>query len=282
MDSFKELLNSTLGKVRVEHLTNALAAILIIFVGLFLARRASAALTRFPNLDIQQKLIIKKFSYYLLATLVIAAALNQIGFDLKVILGAAGILTVAIGFAAQTSASNLISGLFLMIDRPFSIGDAVEVDSIKGEVLSIDLLSTKIRTFDNRLVRIPNETMVKSNIVNLTYFPIRRVDLKFGVGYSASIMKVRDILLDIATRNPLVLDEPEPLFIFEGFGDSSQNIFIAAWTLRDNYSDVQNSLLIEIKARFDREGIEIPFPTRTVIYPPQSSNLSPVTDKTPS
>ena len=245
-----------------------------------MARRASAALTRFPNLDIQQKLIIKKFSYYLLATLVIAAALNQIGFDLKVILGAAGILTVAIGFAAQTSASNLISGLFLMIDRPFSIGDAVEVDSIKGEVLSIDLLSTKIRTFDNRLVRIPNETMVKSNIVNLTYFPIRRVDLKFGVGYSASIMKVRDILLDIATRNPLVLDEPEPLFIFEGFGDSSQNIFIAAWTLRDNYSDVQNSLLIEIKARFDREGIEIPFPTRTLIYPPQNPNQLPVNEKT--
>lgn len=282
MDSFKDFFNSTIGQVRTGQLTNALAAIAIIFIGLFLARRASSALTRLPNLDIQQKLLVKKFSYYVLATLVLAAALNQLGFDLKVILGAAGILTVAIGFAAQTSASNLISGLFLMIDRPFKIGDAVEVDSVKGEVLSIDLLSTKIRTFDNRLVRLPNETMIKNNIVNLSYFPIRRVDLKFGVGYNCSIMKVRDILLDISTRNPLVLDEPEPLFNFEGFGDSAQNVFIAAWTLRDNYVDVQNSMLAEIKARFDREGIEIPFPTRTMLYMPQGVNSSPAPEKTPS
>ena len=279
MDSLTEFLHSTLGKVRTEHLGNAFAAILIVFVGLFLARRASAALTKLPNLDIQQKLILKKFSYYALATLVIAAALNQLGFDLKVILGAAGVLTVAVGFAAQTSASNLISGLFLMIDRPFSIGDAVEVDSVKGEVLSIDLLSTKIRTFDNRLVRVPNETMVKSNITNLSYFPLRRVDMKFGVGYSASIMKVRDILLDISSRNPLVLDEPEPLFIFEGFGASSQDVFFAVWTLRENYADVQNSMLGEIKARFDREGIEIPFPTRTLIYAPQGVNQLPTSEK---
>lgn len=284
MDSIKEFLNSSLGQVKTGHLANAFAAIVIIFVGLFIARRASSALTRVPNLDIQQKIIIKKFSYYAFATLVVAAALNQLGFDLKVILGAAGVLTVAVGFAAQTSASNLISGLFLMIDRPFKIGDAVEVDTIKGEVLSIDLLSTKIRTFDNRLVRVPNETMVKSNIINLSFFPLRRVDMKFGVGYNESIAKVRDILIDIASRSPLVLDEPEPLFIFEGFGASSQDIFFAVWTLRENYLDVQNSMLGEIKMRFDREGIEIPFPTRTLIYTPgdpvSGPNPSPAVEKT--
>lgn len=281
MDSIKEFLNSTLGHVRTGHLGNAFAALVIIFVGLFLAKRASAALTRVPNLDIQQKLILKKFSYYTMATLVVAAALNQLGFDLKVILGAAGVLTVAVGFAAQTSASNLISGLFLMIDRPFKIGDAVEVDAVKGEVLSIDLLSTKVRTFDNRLIRVPNETMVKSNITNLTFFPLRRVDMKFGVGYSVSIMKVRDVLLDISSRNPLVLDEPEPMFIFEGFGASSQDIFFAVWTLRENYLDVQNSMLTEIKVRFDREGIDIPYPTRTLLYVPQqigSKGISPAAE----
>jgi small-conductance mechanosensitive channel len=272
MDSVRQFFNSTLGHVQTGHLANAFAAIVIIFVGLFLARRASSALTRLPNLDIQQKLILKKFSYYVLATLVIAAALNQLGFDLKVILGAAGVLTVAVGFAAQTSASNLISGLFLMIDRPFSIGDGIEVDAVKGEVLSIDLLSTKIRTFDNRLIRVPNETMVKSNITNLSFFPLRRVDMKFGVGYNDSIIKVRDILIDLSSRNPLVLDEPEPLFIFEGFGASSQDVFFAVWTLRENYLDVQNSMLSEIKVRFDREGIEIPFPTRTLIYTEKTSS----------
>lgn len=283
MDSIKNFFNSTIGQVQTGHLANIAAAIVIIFVGLFLARRASSALTRVPNLDFQQKLLIKKFSYYAFAIIVVAAALNQLGFDLKVILGAAGVLTVAVGFAAQTSASNLISGLFLMIDRPFKIGDAIEVDTVKGEVLSVDLLSTKVRTFDNRLVRVPNETMIKSNITNLTHFPIRRVDMKFGVGYDESIMKVRDILIDISSRNPLVLDEPNPVFIFEGFGASSQDIFFAVWTLRDNYLDVKNSMLAEIKARFDREGIEIPFPTRTLIYTHDGGpNPSPAPEKTSS
>lgn len=274
MDEFKEFLHSALGHVRTAHLANAGAAVLIVVIGLFIARRASNAMTKVPNLDLQQRLLLKKFSYYAFATLVVAAALNQLGFDLKVILGAAGVLTVAVGFAAQTSASNLISGLFLMIDRPFKIGDAIEVDAVKGEILSIDLLSTKIRTFDNRLIRVPNETMVKSNIVNLSFFPVRRVDMKFGVGYNVSIMKVRDVLLDIAARSPLILDEPEPLFIFEGFGASSQDVFFAVWTLRENYLEVQNSLLAEIKNRFDREKIDIPFPTRTIIHL-TGSNPSP-------
>lgn len=282
MDSLKSFLETTIGHVHAHHLANALAAVLIIFIGLFLAKKASSALSRLPNLDFQQKLLIKKFGYYTLATLVIAAALNQLGFDLKVILGAAGVLTVAVGFAAQTSASNLISGLFLMIDRPFKMGDIIEVDTVKGELLSVDLLSTKIRTFDNRLVRVPNETMIKSNIVNLTHFPIRRVDLRFGVAYGESILKVRDILIDIASHNPLVLDEPNPLFIFEGFGASSQDILFAVWTLRDNYLDVQNSMLAEIKNRFDKEGVQIPFPTRTLIYAPQGPITSPGSEKTSS
>lgn len=270
MNEFKEFFHSTFSVVNRGHIANGFAAIFIFVVGLFIARRVSNALNRVPNLDFQQRIVLKKFSYYLFATLVVAAALNQLGFDLKVILGAAGVLTVAVGFAAQTSASNLISGLFLMIDRPFSIGDAVEVDSVKGEVLSIDLLSTKIRTYDNRLIRVPNETMVKSNITNLSSFPLRRVDLRFGVGYDANVSQVREVLLDIASRNPLVLDEPEPLFIFEGFGASSQDLFFAVWTLRQNYVDVQNSMLQEIKTRFDREKIEIPFPTRTLIYAPSA------------
>ncbi|MFN9975907.1 MAG: mechanosensitive ion channel family protein, partial [Phycisphaerae bacterium] len=112
-------------------------------------------------------------------------ALDSLGFDLKVLLGAAGILTVAVGFAAQTSASNLISGLFLMFERPFVVGNSIVIGDLRGEVVAIDMLSTKIRTFTNMMVRIPNETLVKSNIVNLSYFPIRRVDLEVGVAYSS-------------------------------------------------------------------------------------------------
>jgi hypothetical protein len=103
--------------------------------------------------------------------------MRQLGFDFTVLLGAAGIVTVAIGFASQTSASNLISGLFLVWRRRSGIGDIVTVDGVTGEVLSVDLLSTKLRTFDNLQVRIPNETMVKARITTLNRFPLRRVDL---------------------------------------------------------------------------------------------------------
>jgi small-conductance mechanosensitive channel len=172
---------------------------------------------------------------------------------------------VAVGFAAQTSVSNVISGLFLRIDRPFLVGDVIEVAGLKGEVLSIDFLSCKFRTFDNILVRVPNETMVKSDIKNLTFFPIRRIDFKIGVSYKENMKRVHEILLDVATRNPLSLEDPAPLFIFEGFGDSSLNLQFSVWTVRENLILLQNSILQEIKSAFDNAGVEIPYPHRTVI-----------------
>ena len=242
-----------------------IAAIIILVVGFYLSRKASQAVLKIQQLETQQKLLLQKVTYYGLVILVIASALNQLGFDLKVLLGAAGILTVAIGFAAQTSASNLISGLFLIIDRPFIVGDVIDVAGTKGEVMAIDLLSTKIRTFDNILVRVPNETMNKSEIKNLTFFPIRRIDLKFGVGYSSNLEKVREVLMQVVSRNPLCLVEPAPLFVFDGFGDSALNIQFSVWTLRENMTDLTNNLATEIRVNFERAGIDIPYPHRTII-----------------
>ncbi len=247
-----------------KHLYGVFMAAVILVAGLLLSKRVSNAISRLSHLDTQQRLLIQKFSYYAMITVVIAAALNQLGFDLKVLLGAAGVLTVAVGFAAQTSASNLISGLFLIIDRPFVVGDIIEVAGVRGEALSIDLLSSKIRTFDNILVRVPNETMVKSEIKNITFFPIRRLDFKIGVGRKEDISKVHKVLLGVADRNPLCLEDPAPLFIFEGFGESSLNVQFSVWVVRANILQLQNSILTEVKTAFDKAGIDIPFPHRTV------------------
>ena len=115
------------------------------------------------------------------------SALRELGFKLSVLLGAAGVLTVAVGFASQTSASNIISGLFLLGERPFSVGDVIRVGSTTGEVLSIDLLSAKLRTFENLFVRIPNETLIKSEVTNLSRLPVRRLDLKIGIAYKEEV-----------------------------------------------------------------------------------------------
>jgi len=187
-------------------------------------------------------------------------ALHELGLKMGVLLGAAGILTVALGFASQTSASNVISGFFLMAERPFSVGDLIKVGETTGRVLDIEFLSVKLRTFDNRLVRIPNETMLKSEFANLTKFPIRRVDLEIGVAYKEDVAAVRRILYEVADKNPLCLDEPRPFFFYRGYGDSALQILFGVWTANENYFEVHTSLYLQIKEAFDQAGIEIPFP----------------------
>jgi len=217
-----------------------------------------------PRISAHASMLVRKGCLYGLLTLVFVTALQQMGFDLTILLGAAGILTVAIGFAAHTSASNLISGLFLIGERPFVVGDVIKVADVTGEVLTIDLLSVHLRTFDNLWVRIPNETLVKSTITNLTQFPIRRVDIKVGVAYGEDLQRVRRVLFDIADRNPLCLEEPEPVFVFLEYGDSSLNLQFNVWARRENWFKLKTDIQLEIKRVFDAEGIEIPFPQRTL------------------
>ena len=146
----------------------------------------------------------------------------------------------------------------------------------RGEVLSIDLLSVKLRTFDNLFVRIPNETLIKSEVTTLTRFPIRRADLPIGIAYKEDIERVQKILMAVADANPLCLEEPKPLFILLGFGDSSINLQFSVWAKRENFLELKNSIQIEIKRAFDREGVEIPFPHRT-IYAGSASDPIPIT-----
>ncbi len=212
------------------------------------------------KLTAQQAMISGKLIWYLGIMIIAISILNEFGFKLSHLLGAAGIITIAIGFASQTSMSNIISGLFLIAEKPFQVKDVITVGSITGEVLSIDILSIKLRTFDNRYVRLPNETIIKSEVINITRFPIRRVDLNVGIAYKEDIGKVRSLLLDIAQKNPLVLNEPEPMVIFSGFGSSSIDLLFVVWAVKSDWLAVKNGIAEEVKKRFDEAGIEIPFP----------------------
>jgi small-conductance mechanosensitive channel len=243
-----------------------LHALALLAAGFALSRLARLAVQRglSRQLSRQQLMLAHRTVYYAILLLFVASALRQIGFDLTVLLGAAGILTVAIGFASQTSASNLISGLFLVFEGAVEVGDVIRVGDITGEVLSVDLLSTKLRTFDNLLVRVPNETMVKANITNMNRFPIRRVDLQIGVAYKEDLAQVAAILKAVADKHPLCLEEPAPLIIAQGFGESSVNYQLSVWAKTENFLALRNAMQNDIKNAFDREGIEIPFPHRTL------------------
>ena len=252
--------------IQSDMVLNGLQALLLLSVGFLLARTASRAAEKLisKNFSRHHAVLFRRIIYWLVLALFAASALHQLGFSLGVLLGAAGVLSVAIGFASQTSASNLISGLFLIGEQPFQIGDVIKVGNTTGEVLSIDLLSVKLRTFDNLFVRIPNESLIKSEVTNLTRFPIRRFDLLLGVAYKEDIAKVRKVLFDVADQNPLSLDEPAPAFLFMSFGDSALNIQFSVWSTTENFRALRNSLQEEIKVAFDQAGIEIPFPHRTL------------------
>lgn len=249
-----------------ERAVHGLRAFILLIVGLILARLASTGVVRTlaRQADAHQQMLLRRVVFYSIAAIFVASALFELGFKLSVLLGAAGVLTVAIGFASQTSASNVISGLFLLGEKPFAVGDVIRVGSTTGEVLSIDLLSAKIRTFDNLFVRIANENLIKSEITNLTRFPIRRVDTMVGVAYKEDLRRVVKILNEVAARNPLCMAEPAPLFIFQNYGDSALNLQFSVWAERGKFLDVKNALAIEIKEAFDEHNIEIPFPHRTL------------------
>ncbi|KKO46240.1 mechanosensitive ion channel protein [Arsukibacterium ikkense] len=262
--------------LRSEQVVAILQAAILLAAGLLLASLASRAVQKLVSRNFSQHhaVLFKRLVYWLVLALFFASALRQLGFSLGVLLGAAGVLSVAIGFASQTSASNLISGLFLIGEKPFQLGDVIRVGNTTGEVLSIDLLSVKLRTFDNLYVRIPNESLIKTEMTNLTRFPIRRFDLQVGVAYKENISQVRKVLMDVADNNPLSLDEPAPLFVFNGFADSSLSIQFSVWTKRENFRDLRNSLQEEVKMAFDKAGIEIPFPQRTIIFGNGSAPIS--------
>lgn len=212
------------------------------------------------KLSAQQAMILSKFVLYFGFAFILLSILHELKFPLATLYGSAGIIGIALAFASQTSVSNIISGLFLIAEKPFEVNDIIKIGETTGVVLSVDVLSIKLRTFDNKYVRIPNENIVKSELTNITRFPIRRVDINIGVAYKEDISRIQKILADIAKKNPLCLNDPEPVVIFSGFGNSSLDFLLGVWAVKADWLKVKNSIAAEIKRRFDEEGVEIPFP----------------------
>ena len=239
----------------------ALRVIVTVVVGFFFVKMlvffaSKAANRRFSP---QSSMIIRKALFYTGAFIIFILVLKQLGVKLAAILGAAGIAGISLGFASQTSVSNLISGIFLISEKPFSVGDIIKVDNTSGIILSIDLLSVKIRTFDNQFVRIPNEQLIKSQVTNMTRFPIRRLDINITLSYREDLEKVRDLLLAIAEENPYCLDNPEPFFLIQSFGHNGVDLLFGVWYLKPDFTVLNNSIKLEIKKRFERERIRIPY-----------------------
>jgi small-conductance mechanosensitive channel len=254
--------------LQLEPVIRGLTIILSIMTGYLLGKFAGRAIERAlsTRLDAHQVMVFKRVAFYTILTLATLTGLNEAGVNLNVLVGAAGVASVAIGFASQTTMSNLVSGIFILLERPFLIGDTIKVGGTTGEVSLMGLFSTILKTPENMMVRIPNEILMKSEITNVTRYPVRRLEMLLGVSYAVDIAELRALILDCVSGLSFVRKTPAPDVNFKSFGDSSIQVAIGFWVERERATEAFTLLAEQLKKTLDRAKIEIPVPQRGLSF----------------
>ncbi|MFV1951029.1 MAG: mechanosensitive ion channel family protein [Nitrospinota bacterium] len=221
------------------------------------------------TLDEELLPLFKKVAVIVIILLGIIFILKHFDQDIFTLVTAFGVGSLAVGLAAKDTIANMISGFIIMIDRPFRPGDRVQLASGEiGDVEHIGIRSTKIKTYDNTILVVPNSEMSNNKVININY-PDSKIKsrIEVGIAYGSDIEKAKRIMIEAALSIPVVLNDPEPVAFFLSFGDSALNLLLIFWV--ENYrdrliaTDMINSIINE---RYNQEGIEIPFPIRTIYH----------------
>lgn len=242
-----------------------LAALVIFFVGKWLARKLTAGLERvLGRAHVDSTLIgfLRNVTYAVLLVLVIVTALATIGVNttsMFAVLGAAGL---AVGLALKDSLSNIASGVMLIVLRPFRTGDHVVAAGQEGLVSEVRVFQTTLRAFDGRVIVLPNSEVTTAPIVNFSTLPYRRIEIPVGVGYGDDLRQAKAILLDIARAEPKVLDDPAPFVQVANLGESSVDLKLFAHASNGDFGDAQSNLIEAIRNELIGNGISIPYPQR--------------------
>jgi small-conductance mechanosensitive channel len=207
---------------------------------------------------------ILKFVYYGSIIVVFIAILPMIGLDPSGLLLAGSITGIILGFASQNIVGNLISGIFLMIEKPMKIGDQVEINKISGFVSDIRIISTLIRTYDGLLVRIPNQQVFTTNITNSVSYPVRRFDINFGIRYSDDADYAIELVKGLISKEVFALISPAPSVTVNELGESSVNLIARIWAPTSEWATLKTNLVLSTKKTLEDNGIEIPFPQQDV------------------
>ncbi len=260
-DKTSSFINWVLSFITWENIFKLIGSLFILFVIWLIFRLIAKAVRRVPEskLPAQRAAIIVKFLRYICYVVLVLYVLGLFGINLKAIWGAAGIAGVAIGFAAQTSVSNLISGLFVLTEGSIHVGDTIIVGDVTGIVDEVKLLSVRVHTYDNQMVRIPNSTIIGSNLTNNSYHNKRRLTLNVGVDYSTDMKLALETLKKAPALCPTVLSDPAPAVWFDGFDASSINLVVAVWFKPADFLQTKNDLYVAMKQVLDEAGISIPF-----------------------
>ena len=249
-------------------LLDILRIIVILAVAVVIAKSLTINLKRGfrDKVSKDQLEIMTKVVYYGIIIIAVLAVLPTLGINPSGLLVAGGIAGIVIGIASQSVVSNLISGLFLIIERPMKIGQAVNIAGIAGVVEDIRIISTTLRTFEGLYVRIPNEKVFTTNITNYVEYVARRLEYIVGIRYSDDADKAIGIIQNLHEEHPLTLKSPTPDIFVDNLGDNAVNIIVRIWVPTTEWYGVKKELLWKIKTALEDEGIEIAFPQRTVWF----------------
>jgi len=246
---------------------NIIVALIIFYVGRMVVSLMVSGLRKFmrkQNIEETLETFVCNLVRVALLVVVVIAAISQLGIETTSFIAIFGAAGLAVGLALQGSLSNFASGVLIVLFRPYKVGDFIEGAGVSGSVEHVHIMTTILKTGDNKQVIIPNSKIMGSIITNFSANPTRRVDMVVGVSYSDDLDKVRSIIQELVAADDRILDEPACTIAVSALADSSVNFVVRPWVNTSDYWPVMFGLTEAIKKRFDKEGISIPFPQQDV------------------
>lgn len=244
-----------------------IGAVLVLILGLWAIRiitRAFGRMLQKRNIDESLKPFLKTLVNAILKTLLFISVLGMIGIEMTsfiAILGAAGL---AVGLALSGTLQNFAGGVILLLLKPFKVGDFVDAGGYLGSVKAIQIFNTVLKTPDNKIIMIPNSSLMNSSLTNFSAEETRRVDWTFGIAYGDKYEKAKKVLAGLIEADPRILKDPEPFIALSELGDSSVNIVVRVWVKSADYWGVFFDMNEKVYNSFDKEGLSIPFPQMDV------------------
>ena len=256
-------------------LPKLLVAAAIFFLGWWLSKAITRLIRKTLEKGRAEKAAVSfvcSFSLCALRIIVIISAIAQLGVNVVSIVTAIGAAAVTVGLALQDSMSNIASGILIIINKPFKVGDYLEFEGLQGTVSKIEIFNTRLNTIDNKEIIIPNSRLTVENVMNYTSHELRRVDLTYQVSYQSDILKAKQLLMDLVQSHAMVCKDPQPIVGIAGHNESSISIDVKVWCKKDLYWDLYYDMQEKVKLLFDENGIDIPYEQIVVHMEKQKDN----------
>ena len=251
----------------IQYGVNIISALVILFIGNLIVKAVANSVSKVLQKKKMDRAVVEFIHglvRYLLFVIVLIAALGRLGVQTASVVAVIGAAGLAIGLALQGSLSNFAAGVLIVAFRPFKSGDYVEIGGVAGSVEAIQIFQTVLKTPDNKMVVVPNSSVIGGAITNYSRHATRRVDLVIGVSYSADLKQTKQVIRDVLEKDERILKDPAIQIGVLALADSSVNFVVRPWCKTSDYWDVYFDSTQAIKEALDEAGIEIPFPQMDV------------------